>query len=63
MIGGGFQNIFKIPELKKRILFTLALLIVYRLGVHGPVPGIDSVALASFFKAAEGTILGIFNMF
>ena len=63
MIGGGFQNIFKIPELKKRILFTLALLIVYRIGVHVPVPGIDSVALASFFKAAEGTIFGIFNMF
>jgi len=63
MIGGGFQNIFKIPELKKRILFTLGLLIVYRIGVHVPVPGIDSVALASFFKSAEATIFGIFNMF
>jgi preprotein translocase subunit SecY len=63
MIGGGFQNIFKIPELKKRILFTLALLIVYRIGVHVPVPGIDSLALASFFKQAEGTIFGIVNMF
>ena len=63
MIGGGFQNIFKIPELKKRILFTLALLIVYRVGVHVPVPGIDSVALASFFARAEGTIFGIVNMF
>jgi preprotein translocase subunit SecY len=63
MIGGGFQNIFKIPELKKRIFFTLALLIVYRIGVHVPVPGIDSIALASFFKQAEGTIFGIFNMF
>jgi len=63
MIGGGFQNIFKIPELKKRILFTLALLIVYRIGVHVPVPGIDSIALSSFFAKAEGTIFGIFNMF
>jgi preprotein translocase subunit SecY len=63
MIGGGFQNIFKIPELKKRILFTLGLLIVYRVGVHVPVPGIDSVALSSFFAQAEGTIFGIFNMF
>jgi preprotein translocase subunit SecY len=63
MIGSGFQNIFKIPELKKRIFFTLALLIVYRVGVHVPVPGIDSIALASFFKQAEGTIFGIFNMF
>ena len=52
MIGGGFQNIFKIPELKKRIIFTLALLIVYRVGVHVPVPGIDSTALSSFFAQA-----------
>ncbi len=63
MIGSGFQNIFKIPELKKRIVFTLALLIVYRVGVHVPVPGIDSLALAAFFAKAEGTIFGIFNMF
>jgi preprotein translocase subunit SecY len=63
MIGSGFQNIFKIPELKKRILFTLALLIVYRVGVHVPVPGIDAVALASFFARAKGTLLGLFDMF
>ncbi|MGD9088839.1 MAG: preprotein translocase subunit SecY, partial [Desulfobacterales bacterium] len=63
MIGSGFQNIFKIPELKKRILFTFGLLVVYRIGVHVPVPGIDSSALASFFARAEGTIFGIFNMF
>ncbi|MEJ2223281.1 MAG: preprotein translocase subunit SecY, partial [Desulfobacterales bacterium] len=58
MIGSGFQNVFKIPELKKRIIFTLALLIVYRIGVHVPVPGIDTSALASFFARAEGTIFG-----
>jgi preprotein translocase subunit SecY len=63
MIGGGFGNIFKIPELKRRILYTLALLVVYRVGVHVPVPGIDSVALAEIFDRAKGTILGIFNMF
>lgn len=63
MIGGGFGNIFKIPELKKRIIFTLALLVVYRIGVHVPVPGIDSVALAEIFDRAKGTILDIFNMF
>lgn len=63
MIGGGFQNLFKIPELKKRVLFTLCLLIVYRIGVHVPVPGIDAVALASFFAKAQGTILGLFDMF
>ena len=38
-------------------------MIVYRIGVHVPVPGIDSIALSSFFKEAEGTIFGIFNMF
>ena len=58
-----FRNIFKIPELKKRILFTLALLIVYRIGVHVPTPGIDSVALASFFARAKGTLIGLFDMF
>ena len=63
MAVSGFQNIFKIPELKKRIIYTLALLIVYRIGVHVPTPGIDGVALASFFAKMEGTILGIFNMF
>ena len=63
MLGGGFGNIFKIPELKKRILYTLGLLIVYRIGVHVPTPGIDSVALASFFAQAKGTLLGLFDMF
>lgn len=63
MLGGGFGNIFKIPELKKRILYTLALLIVYRIGVHVPTPGIDSVALASFFARSKGTLLGLFDMF
>ncbi len=63
MITGGFQNIFKIPELKKRILFTIGMLAVYRVGVHVPVPGIDAVALASFFARAKGTLLGLFDMF
>lgn len=63
MLGGGFQNIFKIPELKRRVLFTLGLLAVYRVGVHVPAPGIDAAALASFFARAKGTILGLFDMF
>jgi preprotein translocase subunit SecY len=63
MVGSGFGNIFKIPELKRRVIFTLALLIVYRIGVHVPVPGIDAVALAEIFARAKGTIFGIFNMF
>lgn len=63
MLGGGFQNIFKIPELKKRIIYTFALLSVYRIGVHVPAPGIDATALASFFAKAKGTLLGLFDMF
>lgn len=63
MIGSGFQNIFKIPELKRRILFTAGLLAIYRVGVAIPVPGIDSAALADIFARAKGTILGVFNMF
>jgi len=63
MVGSGFGNIFKIPELKKRIFVTLALLIVYRVGVHVPTPGIDGVALATFFAGKKGTLLGLFDMF
>jgi preprotein translocase subunit SecY len=63
MVSGGFQNIFKIPELKRRVLYSLALLIVYRIGVHVPTPGIDSAALAEIFARASGTVLGLFNMF
>ena len=63
MVANGFGNIFNIPELKKRCLFTLALLIVYRIGVHVPTPGIDGLALADIFARAQGTILGVFNMF
>lgn len=60
---GGFQNIFKIPELKKRIFFTFGLLMVYRVGCAVPTPGIDGEALASFFARAQGTLLGLFDMF
>ncbi|HWI40089.1 MAG TPA: preprotein translocase subunit SecY [Verrucomicrobiae bacterium] len=58
-----FQNIFRIPELKKRVLFSLGALIVYRIGCHIPTPGIDSQALAHFFAQAKGTLLGLFDMF
>lgn len=60
----GFQNITKIPELRKRILFTIALLAVYRIGVFVPTPGIDGRALAAFFEAqAKGSLLGLIDMF
>jgi len=60
---GGFGDIGKIPELKSRILFTLAMLIVYRIGAHIPVPGIDAGVLAQFFSQAQGSLLGMFDMF
>ncbi len=63
MVGSGFGNIFKIPELKRRILYTAALLAVYRVGVHVPTPGIDGLALKSFFDSMQGTIFGVVNMF
>lgn len=59
----GMQNVFKIPELKRRILYTFGLLAVYRVGAFIPTPGIDSQALARYFENVQGTILGFFNMF
>jgi len=53
----------KYGDLKKRLLFLLAALVVYRIGAHIPVPGIDPVALESLFKSQSGGILGMFNMF
>jgi preprotein translocase subunit SecY len=58
-----FQNIFRIPELKKRVLFSLAMLAVYRIGCHIPTPGINTVALALFFKQMQGTLFGMVDMF
>ena len=60
---GGFQNISKIPELRKRLLSTFILLAVYRICVHIPTPGIDGKALTSFFERAKGTLLGLVDMF
>ncbi|MBF0134718.1 MAG: preprotein translocase subunit SecY [Magnetococcus sp. DMHC-1] len=59
----GFGNLGKIPELRRRLFFTLGMLIVYRIGAHVPIPGIDPAALAEFFKQQQGTLLGMFNMF
>jgi preprotein translocase subunit SecY len=58
-----FRNIFRVPELKRRVLFTAALLIVYRLGAHVPTPGIDPHALARFFEQQGGNLLGFFDLF
>src|SRR5215468_5398059 len=59
----GFQNASKIPELRRRVLFTLAMLAVYRLGVHVPTPGIDRHAMAAFFEQQKGTLFGFLNLF
>ena len=58
-----FQNIFKIPELKNRILFTLALLAVYRIGCHIPTPGINGNELSKFLAQKGGAMMGFFDMF
>ncbi|HXH72898.1 MAG TPA: preprotein translocase subunit SecY [Mariprofundaceae bacterium] len=60
---GGLADVNKIPELKNRILFTLGMLLVYRIGAHIPVPGIDAQVLAQFFSQAQGSLLGMFDMF
>jgi len=57
------QNVTFSRELTKRILVTLGLLIVYRLGIHVPVPGINTQAIADFFAAARNTLFGLFDMF
>lgn len=61
----GFQNIPKIPELKRRLFFTFILLAVYRIGVHVPTPGIDGKALSTIFadQVAKGTIFAMMDMF
>ncbi len=57
------RNIFNIQELRRRILITLGMVAVYRIGAHVPIPGIDGQALEQIFKAAQGTLLGFFDMF
>ena len=53
----------KFGDLRRRLVFLLLALVVYRVGAHIPVPGIDSAQLAQFFKGQQGGILGMFNMF
>tara|TARA_B100000686_G_scaffold352651_1_gene455459 strand:+ start:1290 stop:2633 length:1344 start_codon:yes stop_codon:yes gene_type:complete len=58
-----FGAFSKATELKKRIWFTLAVLVIYRLGTYIPVPGIDPLVLAEIFQRQQGGILGMFDMF
>jgi len=57
------QSIFKIPELKRRVLFTLGMLIIYRVGGHVPSAGVNGGVLASYFKQQQGSLLGLYDMF
>ncbi|MDA0737932.1 MAG: preprotein translocase subunit SecY [Nitrospirae bacterium] len=58
-----FQNILKIPELRSRVLFTLAMLAVYRIGAHVPTPGINNNELAKFLLDRGGALLGFLDIF
>lgn len=63
MAVAGVGNMLRIPELKRRIFFTLIMLAVYRVGCAIPTPGIDADALSAFFARYQGTLLGLFDMF
>jgi preprotein translocase subunit SecY len=60
---GSLSNIAKIPELKRRVIFTLLMLLVYRVGVHVPTPGINTAALKELFAQYQQTLFGIVDMF
>ena len=60
---GTFGNIFRIPELKRRVLFTLLMLVVYRVGVFIPTPGINSEALRELIAGFKNTLFGVIDMF
>src|SRR6476620_5659071 len=58
-----FKNLFRIPDLRNRVLFTLALLAVYRIGAHIPTPGINWRVLETIFQSGGGSFLAIFDLF
>jgi len=57
------QNMFKVPELRTRIFFTLGMLAVYRFGAHVTAPGIDKVRLEQVWGEVAGTLLGVLDLF
>ena len=67
MILQAFANCFRIPDLKKKILFTCGIIALYRVGCYIPTPGINGAILTEFFQkinaTAGGTIFGMMNMF
>jgi preprotein translocase subunit SecY len=57
------RNIFQVPELRRRIFFTLLMFVVYRLGEHVPTPGVNARALAGAFESQRGTLFGLYDFF
>jgi len=57
------RTIFMVPELRRRIIFTLSLFVVYRLGEHMPTPGVNAAALAGAFESQANTLFGLYDMF
>jgi len=58
-----FTSIFKIPDLKNRVLFTLGIMVLYRVGCHIPMPGINASALAEWFSQSRNTLFGLYDIF
>ncbi|MEJ5369334.1 MAG: preprotein translocase subunit SecY [Bryobacteraceae bacterium] len=56
-------NVFRIPDLRQRVLFTLGLLAVYRLGAAIPIPGVDAIRFEEFFRRNQGTLFGFLDLF
>jgi len=63
MLAESIKNVFAVPDLRKRVLFTLGLLAVYRIGSHIPTPGINPTALAELADQARNTMFGLYDMF
>jgi preprotein translocase subunit SecY len=59
----GVENLARMPELKKKLMWTFLLLAFYRVGIHVPVPGVDTAALVEFFASVQNTLFGMFDMF
>jgi preprotein translocase subunit SecY len=62
-MASGFQNMTKIPELRRRLLYTLGLLAVYRIGVFVTTPGVNGAVMSKIVSQSAGSFLGLFNMF
>ena len=60
---GSLGDAFNLPDLKRRLLFTLGILFIFRLGAHIPTPGVDTAAMANLFNSVEGGVMAFLNLF